>query len=124
MATTAKRKVALGLPAQRMVHCVIHLAGRRRGAGLLLPSQQPQRGNHQQGAEDVLNPCESLQQRDPGKNEHPAHDDGAHDSQQQRLSLHLRAKAEGAEHQQEDEQIIDAEGELDQVAGGKFKRPS
>ena len=30
-------------------------------------------------------------------------------------------QAEGAEHQQEDEQIIDAHGELDQVAGGKFE---
>ncbi len=33
----------------------------------------------------------------------------------------FRAEAEGAEHQQEDEEIIDAQGELDQVAGGKFE---
>jgi hypothetical protein len=92
-----------------------------RCVGLLFCSEQPQRRNDQQGAEEVLNPGKSFQQRDAGKNEHSAHDDGAHDPQQQGLSLCGGAKAEGTKHQQENKKIVDAEGQFDQVAGRKLK---
>src|ERR1700722_4564665 len=73
------------------------------GAGFLSP-QQPQGGNQQQSAEKVLNPTEALQQFDPGEDEYSAHDDGAEDPQQKRLSLRLRAQAEGAEEEQENKE--------------------
>ncbi len=100
---------------------MIHFAGAGCAAGLLLASQQPQCGHHQQRSKDVLDPGESFQQRNTRKNEDPAHDDGAQYSQQQGLSLCSRAQAERIEHQQEDEKIINAEGQFDQVARSKLK---
>ncbi len=44
--------------------------------------QQPQRGHQQQRAEDVLDPMRIAPAALSRKDEYPAHNDGAHDSQQ------------------------------------------
>jgi hypothetical protein len=84
-------------------------------------AQQSKRGDEQQNAEDELNPFESIQQRDPGQDEDSAHDDRSEDPEQQGFPLLGHAQAEGAEHHQEDKQIVDAERELDQVPGGELQ---
>src|SRR6185312_11065760 len=78
-------------------------------------------GEEQDGSEDVLHPEKVGQQRCSYKNEDGAHDDRAEHAPEQDTVLLLDVEAEGAEHEQEDEQVIDAERTFDEVAGKELK---
>jgi len=70
-----------------------------------------------QRTEEVHHPLEPFEDAHPREDEDAAHDDGSEDAPEQHLALVLQGDAQGAEHEQEDEEIVDAERFLDEVAG-------
>src|SRR5690348_13957761 len=86
----------------------------------MLPHQSNATVN-QDCAEDVHDPVKALEQRDTGKDKRGAHDDRAHHAPRQHSALMLLRYREVAEDQKEDEQVVDAERLLDDVAGEKLQ---
>src|SRR6266540_1141514 len=84
---------------------------------LFLPPQHPQAGQHQDAAKDVYDPLEALQQQGAERDHDEPHHDRAENPPFQHLRLRGGGDAEIGEDQNEDEEIVDAERELDQVAG-------
>jgi hypothetical protein len=74
------------------------------------------------GAEQVEHPAELAYHPRAGHDHHGAHDDGAQHAVDQHAALVLDRHLEGAEDQQEDEDVVDGQGFLDQVAGEKLQR--
>ena len=79
-------------------------------------------GNHQKGAEDVKNPVEVMDQRDAHGDHGGTHDQGAQDAPEQHLVLVQAGYAKVGEDKQKNEQVVDAEGLFEQVAGEKHQR--
>jgi len=63
----------------------------------------------------------SSDQANAREDEGGAHGDGADDSPEQNSVLHGLGQIEIAEDEEKDKKIVGAEGELDDVAGGKFE---
>src|SRR5689334_22024275 len=76
---------------------------------------------NQESAKQVDDPIEPANQAHAHHDEDAAHDERAQYAPEKHLVLLPAGNAEIAENQQEDEQIINAEGELDQVAGGELQ---
>ena len=63
----------------------------------------------------------ALDQADAGQNEDSARDQRAQDAPEQNAVLQFAGNAEESEDDQKDEQIVDAERQLDQIAGRELK---
>ena len=61
-------------------------------------------------------------QPDAGEDHHRAHDDGAEHAEHQYALLQLERNGEEAEQHQPDEDVVDGQRFLDQVAGDVFER--
>src|SRR5215472_17801892 len=72
--------------------------------------------------EHIDDPMEAIEQGDAGNDEDGAHDQRADDSPEQHLMLKLPGHSEIAKDQKEDEKIVHAERELDDVTGDELKR--
>ena len=81
-----------------------------------------ERGEDQERAEDVHQPIEAMQQRRARENEDAAHDQRAEDAPEQDAALVGRGNPERGEDHHKDEEVIDAEGFLDQIGGQEFER--
>ncbi len=79
-------------------------------------------GDEQDRAEDIFNPAEARQQTDAKSDEKGPHDDCAADSPEQDAMLLVPAKVKRAKHDQEDEEIVDAQRAFDEVAGKELQR--
>jgi hypothetical protein len=88
----------------------------------LLRAEQLGPGVEQEGAEDVGDPLEPPDQRDPGADERDAHRQRPHNPPEQHLVLVLRRHLEVAEDQQEDEQVVHAQRLFDHIAGHELQR--
>ena len=64
----------------------------------------------------------SLNQRDPGNDEDGSQDNGTENSPKEDLMLIERRDFKVGEDEQEDKDIVHAEGLFDQVTGQKLKR--
>src|SRR5450755_583125 len=77
---------------------------------------------HEECAEDVDDPVESLDEAYAGRDENCAHDERAQDSPEQHFVLMDRRHLEETKNQQEDEKVVNAERELDDVSGNELQR--
>src|SRR5216684_74728 len=75
----------------------------------------------QERSKQIKNPVEAFDQADPSKNKDAAHEQRSDDSPEQHASLVLLGNGEIAEDHEEDEEIVDAEGEFENVAGDEFQ---
>src|SRR5207249_7726679 len=82
----------------------------------------PERGDHQEGAEDVEDPLEAFDQSDAREDEHGPQDQGAEDSPEEHTELVLGGDTEEREEQRPDEHVVDRQALLDQVAGDVLAR--
>ena len=101
MVPRGNRQKLPGDPDDRIpleVHCV-------RGIGAV----HPDAGDDQDGAEEIDDPGEALQQECSEPDHHGAHHDGAEDAPLQHLGLELGGHIEVLEDQDEDEQVVDRE---------------
>ena len=73
-------------------------------------------------AEDVDHPMEALQKRDAGEDHRRAHDERAENSPKKHAMPIERRHLEVSKEQRKDEDIVHAQGELDQVAGQELQR--
>lgn len=87
----------------------------------VLAAQDPEPREAQHDAEQVLEPVESAQQRCPSQDEGEAQDDCAQDAPEGNAVLVLRRHAQGSEDRQEDEEIVDAQRVLDDLAGHELE---
>jgi MFS family permease len=100
-----------------------HAAHHARGAALpgvqiLVCAAQDPPGEHQQRrAEDVDDPVEALDQLDAHEDGETAHHEREHDAPEQQLAPLLVGHREGAEDEQEDEEVVERQRALDQVDG-------
>src|SRR5215468_8997838 len=78
-------------------------------------------GEDEQGAEDIEDPVQPLEQRNTGKNEDGAHHQCTQNAPEEDFMLVARWHLEVRKDQREDEDIIDAERLLDQVTGEEFE---
>ncbi len=76
---------------------------------------------NQERSKDINDPVELLNQRDPCEDKNSTHDECAENSPEQNLMLAQCGYPEVAEDQQEHENVVHAEGLLEQVAGEKFE---
>jgi hypothetical protein len=76
----------------------------------------------QEGPKDIDDPVKSLNQRDPGNDEDGSQDNGTENSPEEDLMLIARGDFEVGEDEQEDKDIVHAEGLFDQVTRQKLKR--
>ena len=76
----------------------------------------------QNATENVDDPLEPLQQQRAQPDHDQPHHDRAQDAPLEHLRLRLGRHAEVTEDQDEDEEVVDAEGELDQVPGVVLER--
>src|SRR2546429_6431501 len=74
-------------------------------------------GDEQEAAEKIENKMKMLDQRDTEPDHHSAHDQRANNSPNENAMLRDRRHAKVGKDQNEDEDVIDAERVLDQVAG-------
>ena len=81
------------------------------------PRGQLDRGVDEEEPEDVEDPAEVVDRRRTDRDEDPAHHQGEHDADQERLLLQLLRYAEPGHDDQEDEQVVDRERVLGQPAG-------
>jgi hypothetical protein len=79
-------------------------------------------GEQQEGAEQVEDPVELLQQPAAGQDHDRAQHDGADDADHQHPLLVGRRHREVGEDHQEDKDVVDRQALLDQVAGQEFER--
>gem|GEM_PF-3941318 len=79
-------------------------------------------GEEQDGAEDVHHEVELFHQIGAGCDHGSAHGKGAENAPEEHSVLILERHCEGAEEQHEDEDVVDREGFLDQIAGEEFDR--
>src|SRR5215469_15505325 len=93
----------------------------RSGLGAGLVSHQANSPDKNKNSEDVLNPLETSQQRSSNEDKNGAHDNGAKYAPEEHAPLLLDVQTEGAEHEQEDEEIVDAQREFDQVTREEFE---
>jgi hypothetical protein len=91
----------------------------RVGRRLLLP-HHPDAGVDEEDAEDVDDPVEAFDERGAECDHRHAHDERAHHAPEEYPVLVLRRHLEVAEDEQEDEEVIDRERQLDDVAGQKL----
>ena len=80
------------------------------------------RGHEQERAEDVEDPVEALEQRDAGEDEHGPQHEGTEDAPEQHAELVAVGHADVAEDHRPDEDVVDREALLDQVAGQVLTR--
>ena len=88
---------------------------------LLVVHHHPDAGEHQKGAEQVDDPVEVLNQVRAGRDHRAAHQQGAEDAPEEDAVLVAGGHPEGAEDQDEDEDVVDGQRLLDQVAGEVFQ---
>ena len=79
--------------------------------------RHPDAGEDQERAEDVEDPLVGLDERRAGHDHHEAHGQRPDDAPEQDPVLVLGGHREGAEDQGEDEDVVDREALLDEVAG-------
>jgi MFS family permease len=78
------------------------------GVDVLVRAAQDPPGEHQQRrAEDVDDPVEALDQLDAHEDRQAAHDEREHDAPEQQLAPLLVGHGEGAEDEQEDEEVVE-----------------
>ncbi len=80
-------------------------------------AQQLEAGQQQDAAEHQEDPVEPVQGRGAQGDEDAPQDEGADDAVEEHPLLERLGDGEGGEQQHEDEQVVDAQGLLDQVAG-------
>src|SRR5438128_2253862 len=78
-------------------------------------------GRNQEGAKDVHHPTEPPEQRRPCEDERGAHHEDAEDPKEQDAVLVFARYPERRENDEEDEDIVDRERLLDEVAGEEFE---
>src|SRR5690606_24878794 len=83
---------------------------------VVVPLRHPDPREDEEGAEDVEDPVETLDEEGARADHGAAHDEGAEDPPEQHAVLVLLRDAEVPEDQDEDEDVVDAERLLDQVA--------
>ena len=88
----------------------------------LAAQRQLEGGEDQERAEDVHQPVEAVQQRRARADEDAAHDQRAEHPPEEDAALVERRDPEHGEDQHEDEEVIDAEGLLDQIGGEELQR--
>jgi hypothetical protein len=79
-------------------------------------------GEDQEGAEHIEDPVELVQQPGTHQDHDGAQHDGAQDADHQHPLLERRRHREVGEDQQEDEDVVDRQALLDQVAGQELQR--
>src|SRR5438270_8328432 len=89
---------------------------------LLFHKKHSPRADQQEGAEEIENKVEAIDQRHAEPDHYPAHHKRADNSPYQSAMLRHRRHAKIGKDQNENENIIDAKGVLDHVAGQKFER--
>ena len=89
---------------------------------LVLLQRHAHAGDDEQRAEDVDDPLEPREQRRAEPDEQAAHDERAEDAPEQHAVLVLRRHGEVLEDQHDDEDVVDAERFLDQVAREERQR--
>ena len=89
---------------------------------LLLLGEHPDSGYDQQGPKDVHDPVEAVEQERAQADHDEPHHDCAQDPPLEDLGLGIGSHTEVGEDQQEDEQVVNAEGELDEIAGVVLQR--
>ena len=80
-------------------------------------------GVDQEGAEDVDDPVEVVNQRRADEDHRQTHDQRAHHAPEQHAMLKLRWDLEIGKDQKEDKEVIDGQRQLDEVAGEKLETP-
>ena len=86
---------------------------------LVARERQLDAGEQEERAEDRQQPGEALDGRDTGDDEERPHGDGADDAPEQDAVLEVVRDLEVGEDEDEDEQVIDREGQFQDVAGGE-----
>src|SRR5438128_11462581 len=79
-------------------------------------------GHNEQGAEDIEDPVQPLEQRNASKNEHGPYHQCTKNPPEEDCVLVARWHLEIREDQHEDKDVIDTERLFDQVAGEEFER--
>src|SRR6266849_9111330 len=88
----------------------------------LILKEQLDAAVHQKRTERVDDPMESLDEGNAGSDKNGAHDEGAQDSPEQYLVLVDRRHLEETEDEEEDEEVVDAQREFDDVSGDELQR--
>jgi hypothetical protein len=114
---TGEQPLAVELVGERyhLVHQLQELALRRVDV-IVVGEHQLGSGEQQERAEDVEHPVELLDQRHAGEDEDRTHDQCTEDAPEQHPVLIPRRHLEVAEDQRPDEDVVDAEALLDEVA--------
>jgi hypothetical protein len=89
---------------------------------ILLAEGEPDAGDDEEGAEDVDEPAEPLDQRGAAQDHPGPQHDGGQDPPEEDPVLVDGGDGEGVEEQDEDEEVVDRERLLDQVAGEELDR--
>ena len=84
---------------------------------LVVGEHHTRRGEQQERPEHVEDPVEPLDQGDAGEDEDRPHHEGPEDAPEQHPVLVLRRHLEVAHDQRPDEDVVDAQALLDEVAG-------
>ena len=87
---------------------------------LIPPAKKLDAGVDQQGAKDVYEPMEAVDQGDSGEDEDGAKKKSPDDSPEECGELGAFGNGKVTELNSEDENVVDAEGEFHDVAGEKF----
>jgi MFS family permease len=88
------------------------------GVDVLVRAAQDPPGQDEQGrTEDVDDPVEALDQLDAHEDREAAHDEREHDAPEQQRAPLLVGDGEGAEDEQEDEEVVERQRALNQVDG-------
>lgn len=95
--------------------------GTRGGLLLRMGEEQADGSEGENDAEEVLHPDEAVEELDAEDDEEAAEDDCAEDSPEEYAVLLFFFEPEGAEHDEEDEEVVDGEGRFDEVAGGELE---
>ena len=77
-------------------------------------------GVDEEGAEKIDEPVESVDEGDTGKDEEGAKKEGSDDAPEERRELGFFGDGEIGEENGKDKDVIDAEGEFDDIAGKEF----
>ena len=77
-------------------------------------------GVDEKGAEDVEHPVKARDDAHSDQNKDRAHDDRADDAPEEHAVLVFRRDLEVGEDQNEDEDVVDAQAEFDEIAGEKL----
>ena len=88
---------------------------------MALAAEHPDTAPEQQGAEDVDDPLEALQQLRAGGDERAAQHERAEDAVEEHAVLIGGRDREGAEDQRPDEHVVERERLLEQVAGEELR---